>query len=121
MKPILYILLAVSLLASSISKLVVFTGYLLNKKEITAAFCENKSKPQLKCEGKCHLSKEISKQEKQEGSSKSIKEINEFPLFNDIYISGLKNLTPIRYKPFWNYNSNQTEGYTNSLFKPPVV
>lgn len=121
MKPILTILLAFSLLTSSISKLAVFTDYLFNQEKITAAFCENKDKPKLKCEGKCHLSKEISKQEKQEGSSKSLKEINEFPLFKDVRSFQLNNLNPVNYNPFWLYNSNQAEGYYNTLFKPPAA
>lgn len=35
----------------------------LNQKEITAAFCENLDKPELKCNGKCHLMKKMAVQE----------------------------------------------------------
>lgn len=35
--------------------------YTLNKAYIVQALCENKNKPELQCEGKCHLAKEITK------------------------------------------------------------
>lgn len=60
-----------------------FSNYLLNKDVITNKFCENKSKPKLKCNGKCHLKKQLKEQEKQEEQSKnSVKEINEIQLFS---------------------------------------
>jgi hypothetical protein len=36
-------------------------GYTLNKAYIAQTLCENKNKPELQCEGKCHLAKEITK------------------------------------------------------------
>ena len=38
---------------------VVLTAYELNKVAIEKEFCENKAKPELKCNGKCHLSKQL--------------------------------------------------------------
>lgn len=35
--------------------------YFLNQAEITELFCVNKEKPKLKCNGKCHLAKELVK------------------------------------------------------------
>ncbi len=35
----------------------VFMSYEINKSEIIQKFCENKDKPELKCEGTCHMKK----------------------------------------------------------------
>ena len=35
----------------------VFMHYEINKSEIIQQFCENKDKPELKCEGTCHMKK----------------------------------------------------------------
>jgi len=35
--------------------------YTLNKAYIAQTLCENKDKPELQCEGKCHLAKELTK------------------------------------------------------------
>jgi hypothetical protein len=34
----------------------------MNQSEIIEEFCENKAKPELNCNGNCHLSKELNKQ-----------------------------------------------------------
>lgn len=36
-------------------------NYFFNQTEIAELFCINKEKPQLQCEGKCHLATELSK------------------------------------------------------------
>jgi hypothetical protein len=50
---------------------VVCLNYEINKEYITLTYCENKDKPKLKCNGKCHLRKQLKAQEKQENSGKS--------------------------------------------------
>lgn len=34
-------------------------NFYANQKLITEKYCENKDKPQMKCEGKCHLKKQL--------------------------------------------------------------
>ncbi len=36
---------------------IVWLSYSINIEEITAKFCENKDKPELRCNGKCHINK----------------------------------------------------------------
>lgn len=43
-----------------------FGMYLLNKKYITEQFCVNTDKPELKCNGKCHLKDAIAQQSENE-------------------------------------------------------
>jgi hypothetical protein len=38
-----------------------FVNYLLNKEYIAKNLCENRNKPKMNCNGKCHLMKEIKK------------------------------------------------------------
>ncbi|MEJ8803302.1 hypothetical protein [Pontibacter sp. H249] len=42
---------------------IVFSSYFANKAYIAAVLCENKDKPQLNCEGKCYLKKQLNKTE----------------------------------------------------------
>lgn len=42
---------------------VVWVHYELNKAYIAEKFCENKSKPELHCEGSCHVQKTLIQQE----------------------------------------------------------
>ncbi len=43
-----------------------YLDYQFNKDSIISELCENKNKPELNCEGKCHLNSEIKKQQKEE-------------------------------------------------------
>lgn len=52
-----------------LNPIVPFLNYELNKEKIAAEFCENIAKPELNCQGKCHLMKQIEKQAKQEKES----------------------------------------------------
>jgi hypothetical protein len=72
LKPVALLLLF-SLLMINFSNLCLFAGFELNRKYIAAEFCENKSKPELHCNGKCYLMKKLKqaqeKEEKQERQS----------------------------------------------------
>ena len=57
------------LLSNSLIKGALFVNYLVNQAEITKQFCENKDKPKMNCNGKCHLAKQFAKQDKQEKST----------------------------------------------------
>ena len=63
MKILFATVLALLVLTQSLSRSVLVVGYELNRAFITANFCENKAKPELKCNGKCHLAKELKKAE----------------------------------------------------------
>ena len=46
----------------------IVVNYELNKASITSNFCENKAKPTMHCNGKCHLKKQLQQQDKKENS-----------------------------------------------------
>lgn len=51
---------------------IVFSSYFANKAYIAAVLCENKDKPQLGCEGKCYLKKQLSKTDAPESNSSGL-------------------------------------------------
>ncbi|MBK0403752.1 hypothetical protein I5M27_12195 [Adhaeribacter sp. BT258] len=52
-------MLSLVILLQPLSKLMLVAEYQVNKNYIAEFLCVNKSKPRLKCEGKCQLSKEL--------------------------------------------------------------
>lgn len=55
---------------TAVQTVVPFLGYALNYRYIAENLCENRDKPQLHCNGKCHVAKEVQEQsdtEKREG------------------------------------------------------
>jgi hypothetical protein len=51
------------------SRGVVVADYILNRDYIAKVLCINRDKPEMKCNGKCHLAKQLKKQDAAEGQS----------------------------------------------------
>jgi hypothetical protein len=51
------------MLLQTLGQEVLVVDYQLNKARITEQFCVNKARPQLHCNGKCHLAKQLRKAE----------------------------------------------------------
>lgn len=94
--------------------------YELNVEYITELFCENKDKPELQCNGKCHLAKQMKKSS--EDTHPAAVEITEL-----IWLTYLeRDHTPIirvpelRKEVAYSHNEDVTyEEHLNSVFHPP--
>ena len=60
MKNLLHISVLTLFLLPQVSNTFVWFNYEVNKAAITEEFCVNKAKPELKCNGKCHLAEQLS-------------------------------------------------------------
>ncbi|WP_170227866.1 hypothetical protein [Aequorivita lipolytica] len=101
--------------------------YVVNYDYIVNVLCENKDKPEMQCNGKCHLTKELAKEAGAEDenpfSSKTSKteipqfiiseNINEYAFASEIEISSVEN---IGYRP--NLNSSL---FTSKILHPPQL
>lgn len=84
MKTTLTISLAFIFLLQSFTRTFIIINYEVNKDYISNVLCENKEKKAMHCEGKCHLKKELDKEEKSENTpTGSSKEKFEITLFNE--------------------------------------
>ena len=78
MKALFSISMLAAIVMQTLSSFIIILNYELNTGYITQNFCENKNKPQLHCNGQCHLNKQLQKQEKNENApANPIKEKNE--------------------------------------------
>src|ERR1041385_5930046 len=66
---ILGVVLSAMILLQSASLLLIDAGYNANQSYIAAALCLNRDKPQMHCDGKCFLKKELNNQQEKESSS----------------------------------------------------
>lgn len=65
---IISILFLCIFLFQMLSKPIIVISYYLNKDYVANELCENKSKPQMHCEGKCYLKKQLDKAKDTESS-----------------------------------------------------
>ena len=106
---------------------VVYLDFELRKDFIIQNLCENRFKPQLNCNGQCHLAKKLHKiaednatkeTQKQGASMKKILEetFEATPLFS--YELGFENLS---LKSNYFYQLAHPQGFTLLIFHPPTV
>lgn len=121
-KQVVIIALICGIFTQSIGKLVLLSNYLINKEFIIFNYCENKSKPKLQCNGKCHLTKQLKEQEKQESSSKNnVKSVDEAQFCSEYNHIILPRVVYISISENWNYLNGEIKTPSPSIFHPPTV
>lgn len=100
--------------------------YMVNYDYISKVLCENKAKPELKCNGKCHLMKEMAKASEDEkplqNDKKSVHIESEVLFFQEIE---LLQIPLIIFKNNNKISDNYTNSYSHlssfSVFHPPTI
>jgi 5-methylthioribose kinase len=103
-----------------------FLEYIINYDYIVKELCENKEKPELKCNGKCHLMKELAKTSEEDKNSTSDKKQNVKQQIEVLFCHEIKTLSNA--KSFVFINKNVNSAYQNlyaltaiqSTFHPPT-
>ncbi|SNR93637.1 MULTISPECIES: hypothetical protein [Hymenobacter] len=95
MKAFFSYLLILLVLLQTFSREVVMVDFLLNQAAITARFCVNKARPQLHCNGKCHVAKQLKEQD--ERGNKAHNLLKESPEMLPIAFRLLLPATPKRW------------------------
>lgn len=119
MRPLIAILLALIIVVQSASKLVVVINFELNKGVIVAKFCENKAKPKMRCNGKCHLKKQLQKEEKKEKQQNPLKDKSEIQFFSESFFVINKNYSEQREAHTFSTILRPYSTYLLSVFHPP--
>lgn len=102
-----------------LNQVFIVANYAINKDYISKVLCENKDKPKMHCNGKCHLKKQLAKEEKKEQSP--VKEKKEIQLFYET--NPLMSISaPInRDEQISSYSFPITDKHQISVFHPPQV
>lgn len=104
--------------------LITLLDYVINYDYIATELCENVAQPEILCNGKCYLAKEISKtvddEKKPENKTFSLKQIDFFNLNSSLeteikvedFVSEISN---------FNYQINYSFIFSESFLKPPLA
>ena len=104
--------------------LIPLVEYAVNYDYITKVLCINKSRPEIHCNGKCYLSKQLAKTNDSE-SSPLQKSKNSGQKILDIYIlPAITEISITEKFPFFNFHFLYETAYSflflKPIFKPPV-
>lgn len=120
--PIIIKLISIFLLTALILqtgfKILIYLDYEVNKESITVKYCENKSKPKMKCHGKCHLMKKMDEAEKKQNPSATKEKSETFFLITSAN-KYLLNFLPGSSNAFISLVLNKILSPVFSIFHPP--
>ncbi|WP_242084152.1 hypothetical protein [Aestuariivivens sediminis] len=99
-----------------------YLEYALNHEYIANFLCMNKEKPELQCNGKCHLTKELKKQQEQEPFSALSVSMEHYPIgFVTIFqINGL-SICSLNVNHIYSYNRLYQFNYCQDKSQPPEL
>lgn len=101
--------------------------YIVNYDYISNVLCENKAKPELKCNGKCHLIKEFAKASNDDKPINSDKKNN---LTQEVELLFCNEIAEISFRQIYFHNKTSIgDNYANlyfhsvscSVFHPPTI
>ena len=115
-----------SIMAKDITSLSWNIWYLANKDYVAKELCVNKARPKMKCNGKCHLAKQLQKLEEPQPKKAPVspkplklKELEwtitsvEILPATETSVSDEKTLT------YWNELKKAPRSFSNTIFHPP--
>lgn len=121
MNRLVVIIVAFCYLSGVFAPFYTYAGYFLNKNFIIENFCINKKKPELSCDGKCYLSKQIGEQTQKTTDTRSPQNENNKSLAAHVGV----NIKPINFA-HQSLLLKLHEGYTinpqhavPAIFSPP--
>lgn len=101
--------------------------YIVNYDYIVKELCENKAKPELQCNGKCHLMKDLAKASENENNDSKDKKSSSTSVYEVLFFENafdLKITKPIFFSNKM-VNSDYSDLYVyqnvSSFFHPPLV
>jgi hypothetical protein len=99
--------------------------YVVNYEYISKVLCENKAKPMMHCNGKCHLMKELAKAAENEKPASSDKKgytpVLEVLFFQEINPFAIANFSFLDKENCNNTYSNlYSKSHLESVFRPPI-
>ena len=111
-----------AVLVHTFSNVVIVADYLVNSEIITKTFCVNKEKPEMKCNGKCHLAKQL-KEDEEKKSTDFVKNIEIVMICqsSSLIVFGEKIDFPLHLKDSFTFNEPLTFEFQGNIFHPPIL
>jgi hypothetical protein len=120
LKYVALILVFLGLLVQSFNKLFIVLDFQLNRNYIAQNLCENRNKPQMHCNGKCHMMKVMKQEQKKDQDSPERKAENKFELicadYQQTKLNPAITITAISYP---HIEEVIYTGFSSTFFHPP--
>lgn len=115
------ILLFIAFLGQNFSAYFIALDYRLNKAYIAGNLCENRDKPEMKCEGRCYLCKKLKKEQKDNQENPERKTDNRSELVLERPVFGVPPVFALIISTQYpSFDEAICDEYTARFFHPPT-
>jgi hypothetical protein len=124
MKKIFSIITVMVILMPQLINLVIIVDFNINQDYIAEVLCINNDKPKMKCNGKCHLTKELKKAEEPTEKSKAefVQIRNEVLLCQNSFNTNKNKIIPEPTKSYCYQNPEFYKSeFVSDIFHPPKL
>lgn len=120
-KQVIAVLIIFSLALQSFRYYAVLADFYLNRDYIVKNICENRNKPQMHCNGKCHFKKQLQKEEQQQQQNNNRTNKGNSPVLfcNSIQVYVYPNSIILKSYSF--YTSSLSSSFQLALLRPPCI
>jgi hypothetical protein len=120
-KRIIAFLFLAAFAIQTFNKAIIITGFFANRNYIAQNLCVNKDKPKLGCNGKCHLKKQLSNEEKKDQQNPDRKGDNKDEVLSSKSFFGAIHFTySIIAHQHHIQSDNSTVKRSRTFFHPPA-
>jgi hypothetical protein len=122
MKKIVAIVALLGIMLQTISQVVIMAEYYAQKDYIARNLCENRSRPEMHCEGKCCLKKKLAKQGKEQTPAPGNQKDETATLFFcEPTCETLVVFQTLTATTYFIQNDSALADYQGSVFRPPAL
>ena len=114
--------LLASFLIQTFSTSLLVVNFYANQKYVAANFCVNKYKPQMKCSGKCQLTKKLKQEENKDKQNPGRKLENKDQVISSmVFFSTIEISSTIIKRFYHSSQQNFSSLYLYTFFHPPRI
>ncbi|MBW8685449.1 hypothetical protein [Chitinophaga rhizophila] len=118
MRYLFAIIILFGLLLQNFSQLVIMVKYKMDEAYIASVLCENRAMPEMHCNGKCYLKKQLKKDEQQQQNGSTGKEKYEVSYINVLQEFSFEPVAP-SISLLVHYQDPELHTPLISIFHPP--
>lgn len=123
LKQLITFILALLIFMQPFQKVWIYISFKINQDYIAKNLCENRAKPTMHCNGKCHLMKKLKEADKEEQNQlpqnfKEKSEIEYCHYFTN-YLFGNNKSFEFQNESFFDYKFTYLSSYHTDIFHPP--
>lgn len=120
LKKVTAFILLLAFFAMTFSQVIILTSFVVNRNYIAKYLCENRSRPVMRCGGKCCLAKKLRNEQKKDQENAERKSENKLDtITTDYFSSPEESVSIVAIQHVARYRESPAQDFRARFFHPP--